>query len=522
MIYSFDDFELDTSYLELRKNGVPQKIEPQVYSLLELLVTNHHRIVTKDEINHYVWADRVVSEATVNSRIRSARIAIDDDGKMQRLIKTAHKRGFRFAGEPVSSGYAFDQTQLPETYGQDDIHGANDHHGKPSIAVLPLNLLSNDPQYKIYADAISHELIVELSRLHWLHIIARGSSFRFRSADTDLTLVGKMLGVRYVLSGSLRISDNNGISLVELSSATDGQVIWADEFEGPIEDLLVLRSKIISRIAAIIETQVQTNEIIKTERLPTENLDAWGAYHRGLWHMYRFNLHDNTVAEALFHRAIALDPKFSRAHAGLSFTHFQNAFIGLTSDRNNQRKLAKTHAALGFEIDPFDPFVNLTMGRAEMLSGDFEAALSWIDRCLEFRPNYAFAIYNRAMVDAIIGNGIDSQRRSMKALSLSPLDPLLYAMLCCRGLSHLVRGEYEAASDWAERGAIQPNSHLQIWAIAAMSHELAGNRDKALKWATKIKENASEFDHNQFFQSFPIRDSHARSETTGSLIRLGF
>jgi len=522
MIYSFDEFELDTNYLELRQNGVSQKIEPQVFSLLELLVSNHHRIVTKDEINQYVWAGRVVSEATVNSRIRSARLAIGDDGKVQRYIKTAHKRGFRFIGDPVSSGDASVQGHLLDTFEQEDIHGVNDRQGRPSIAVLPLHLLSNNSQYKVFADAISHELIVELSRLHWLHIIARGSSFRFRSADTDVTLVGKMLGVRYVLSGSLRISNNKGICIVELSNTVDGQVIWADEFEGPIEDLLVIRSKIISRIVAIIETQIQTNEIIETEKLSTENLDAWSAYHRGLWHMYRFNRHDNAVAKTLFQHAIEIDPKFSRAQAGLSFTHFQNAFIGFTNDQSNQCKLAKKHAEFGFEIDPFDPFVNLTMGRAEMLFGDFEASIPWFDRCLEFRPNYAFAIYNRSLVDAVIGNGIDSQRCSMKALSLSPLDPLLYAMLCCRGLSHLVRGEYEPASDWAERGAIRPNSHLHIWVIAALSHELAGNREKAAKWVTKINKNAPKFEHGQFFQSFPFRDNHTRSVATDSLVRLGF
>ena len=140
---------------------------------------------------------------------------------------------------------------------------------------------------------------------------------------------------------------------------------------------------------------------------------------------------------------------------------------------------------------------------------------------MEYRPSYAFAIYNRGLVDAVLGNGMDSQRRSMKALSLSPLDPLLYAMLCCRGLSHLVRGEYTEASDWAERGAVRPNSHLHIWAIAAMSHELAGNKEKAQKWVTKINKSNSSYNHSQFIRSFPIRHSHTKSIIENSLIRLG-
>lgn len=388
--------------------------------------------------------------------------------------------------------------------------------------MLPLQLLSNDHQFQIFADAISHELIVELSRLHWLHIIARGSSFRFRDANVDVSAIGNLLNVQYVLTGSLSVVGKLGICSVELHDSNSGQIIWADEYEGPIEDLLILRTKIVPRIVAIIETQIQTHELATTETVSTENLDAWAAYHRGLWHMFRFNQHDNAISEQLFRRAINLDPDFSRAHSGLSFAHFQNAFIGFTDDRAKQCDMAKIQAEIGFELDPFDPFANLTMGRVEMLSGDYEASIPWFDRCLEYRPSYAFAIYNRGLVDAVLGNGGDSQRRSMKALSLSPLDPLLYAMLCCRGLSHLVREEYEEASDWAERGAIRPNSHLHIWAIAAISHKLAGNNEKAQSWTRKINETDPKYENQQFFQSFPIRSLNTKSIIREALIHLGF
>jgi len=522
MIYNFEDFEFDTDYLELRKSGKSQNIEPQVYSVLELLISNHHRIVSKVEINEHVWAGRVVSEATVNSRIRSARLAIGDNGTEQKFIKTAHNRGFRFIGNPVSSEYIPAQSHTKEMLEQLESDDENKQHGRPSIAVLPLQLLSNDHRYKIFADAISHELIIELSRLHWLHIIARGSSFRFRDSNADVSMIGKLLNVQYVLTGSLSIMGNKGICTVELQDSSNGQVIWADEFEGPIEDLLILRSKIAPRIVAIIESQIQNNELSSSETISTENLDAWAAYHRGLWHMFRFNKHDSAISKQLFERAIRLDPKFSQAHSGLSFTHFQNAFIGFSGDRDKQCELAKAQAEIGFELDPFDPFAILTMGRVEILNGDFDAAIPWFDRCLEYRPNYAFAIYNRGLVDAVLGNGVDSQRRSMKALSLSPLDPLLYAILCSRGLSHLVRGEYIEASDWSERGAVRPNSHLHIWAIAAMSHELAENNVKAQKWVKKIKETDPKYKFKRFFQSFPISDASTKSVTKESLIRLGF
>jgi TolB-like protein len=522
MIYSFEDFELDTEYLELRRSGDVQKIEPQVYALLELIVSNHHRIVSKDEINEHVWAGRIVSEATVNSRIRSARLAIGDNGAVQKYIRTTHNRGFRFIGNPVSSEYIQTQSHTHETLDQLEPDENFYQHGKPSIAVLPLQLLSNDAHHQIYADAISHELIVELSRLHWLHIIARGSSFRFRDANADVRTIGKQLNVLYILAGSLSIVGKIGICTVELHDTDHGHIIWADEFEGPVEEFLILKSKIVPRIVSIIDGQIQANEHATSEAISTENLDAWAAYHRGLWHVYRFNQYDNAISEQLFKRAIRLDPKFSRAHSGLSFTHFLSAFIGFGGDHDKPRKLAKEHAEIGFELDPFDPFANLTMGRTKLLFGDYESSIPWFNRSLEYRPSYAFAIYNRGLVDAVLGNGLESQRSSMKAISLSPFDPLLYAMLCCRGLSHLVREEYVEASDWAERGAVRPNSHAQIWVIAAMSHELAGHSEKARYWVDKINKTDPIYEKDNFFRCFPIRNNETKLITKGSLTRLGF
>ena len=209
MIYRFEEFELDTDRFELRRGGVAQKVEPQVFALLELLVANNERMISKDELNLRIWGGRVVSEAVVNSRIRSARRAVGDDGKAQRLIKTVHNRGFRFVGEPtaepvVRADYfaagdsATKQMPSPAT----DPPNAP---GRPSIAVLPFQMLAADPRYGMLADAVAHEVIVELSRLHWLFVIARGSSFRFRGPDVDLAAASEVLGARYLLTGSVAI-----------------------------------------------------------------------------------------------------------------------------------------------------------------------------------------------------------------------------------------------------------------------------------------------------------------------------
>ena len=307
---------------------------------------------------------------------------------------------------------------------------------------------------------------------------------------------------------------------VELVEVAGGRVLWADRFEGPLEDLLPLRLTIAANVASAIEIRLAANEAERTAELPTENLDSWAAYHRGLGHMFRFNPHDNAVAASLFDRALSADPGFARAHAGLSFTHFQNAFVGFTKDAERHRCLARAHAERGMELDPIDPFTNLTIGRADMLEGDIEGAANWFNRANELNPNYAFAVYNRALTDAIVGAGAQSEAGAMKAMALSPIDPLHYAMLTTRALSHIVRGEYPAAVTWAERGAKAPNAHAHIVLIAALAHELNGHHDDAARWIRELGRRDGSYDVATFHRAFPFRDASTQAVITATLERL--
>lgn len=524
MIYRFEDIEIDTDRFELRQSGVVRKVEPQVFALIELLVANHERMVSKDELNLRIWGGRVVSDAVVNSRIRSARRAIGDDGKAQRLIKTVHNRGFRFIGEPVAENVVatgfFAATDMPVEAISTESTDSPASTGRPSIAVLPFQMLSADRRYEMLADAVAHEVIVELSRLHWLFVIARGSSFRFREPHIDLRAASEVLGARYFLTGSVAIDGHRSIVTVELSHAGDSRVLWADRFEGTVDDLLGLRLTIAANVVTAIEVRIPMSEASRVAPIPTENLDSWSAYHRGLWHMYRFNSHDNEIAARMFCRAIEADRNFARAHAGLSFTHFQNAFVGYSKDAAAERRLAREHAERSMELDPLDPFANLTVGRAAMLVGDIDSSVSWFARSVELNPNYAFAIYNRALAQAILGIGGESEHGAMKAISLSPVDPLHYAMLATRALSHIVRDDYAAASEWAERGANAPNAHIHIRTIAALAHELAGNRQAAERRASEVRRTDPKYKQAMFFQAFPFHDERTLAVARAALKRL--
>ncbi|MGI9462605.1 MAG: winged helix-turn-helix domain-containing tetratricopeptide repeat protein [Aestuariivirgaceae bacterium] len=521
MIYSFDEYEVDTDRFELRSHQSAVKIEPQVFALLELLVSNPDRLVTKDEINLQVWGGRIVSDAVVNSRMRAVRQAIGDDGKNQRLIRTVHGRGFRFVGE-VATSNAFSTGHAAPVAGvaQSDPATAPAAAERPSIAVLPLRLLTPDERYGGLGDAVSQEIIVELSRLHWLFVIARGSTFRFRDPVVDLDAASRTLGAKYLLTGTIAFYGRTSAVTVELTDASDGRIIWADRLESPVDELLQLRLTISSHIVTAIEARIQMTEAIKAARLPTENLDAWAAFHRGLWHMYRFNRHDNDIAARMFERAIAADAGFARAYAGLSFTHFQNAFLEHSGNFAEQHKLTRLHADKSLDLDPMDPFVNLTMARAEWLTGDIEAGMPWLDRSIDLSPNYAFAIYNKGILNAMLGEGEKCQCDVTKAISLSPIDPLGYAMLATRALSHIVRGEYREAVTWAQRAVNAPNAHVHINVIAALACELAGQHDLARQQIAHVRAAKAGYRQDGFFRAFPFQDGTTRATVQAALARL--
>ena len=458
MIYEFGQFELDLAAVELRAGGKAVSLEPQVFALLALLVENSERMVSKDEIIEKVWDGRVVTDAAVASRVKSARQALGDDGKSQQFIKTIHGQGYRFVAKARAIRSAHRRAAC-RTAAQtrpcalaDMVHRL-DRMSRPSLAVLPFRFVAGDERYAALASALPDELIADLARLRWLLVTARGSSFRLRAPDADFGEIGRLLGVRYCLSGTIEVSASRLIVIVELVDTSDGAVVWADRFSGRIDDVHAMREQIRSQVLMALEIRIPLHEATLARLAPVENLDAWSAYHLGLQHLYRFNRLDNGAAIDLFQRAVGLDPTFARAHAGLSFVHFQSAFMHYTDDIAGAIGQARRFAERGLELDPLDPFVNFTMGRTYWLEGDLETSLGWLERATDISPHYAQGIYARAWTEVLSGRPVDGRRNVDLAMRLSPLDPLHYAMLATRAFTHMAseRGRASRALGRARR-----------------------------------------------------------------------
>src|SRR5215510_13431127 len=382
LLYLFEDYTLDTDRRELRRKTGLVPVEPQVFDLLEHLIRNRERVVSKDDLLASVWSGRLVSESALTSRINAARSAIGDSGEAQRLIKTIPRKGIRFVGavreerrsaEPSPMAFAAEQPSL--TLALPD---------RPSIAILPFQNMSGDAEQEYFADGMAEEIITALSRMRWLFVIARNSSFTYRGRAVDVKKVGRELGVRYVLEGGVRKSAGRLRITAQLIDASSGGHLWADRFDGVLDDIFELQDKVTVSVVGAIAPKLEQAEIERAKRKPTESLDAYDYFLRG---MASFNQRSReAISEALqlFYKAIELDPAFASAYGMAAWCYGWRKINDWTIDR--VQEFAET-ARLGrraAELGP-DDAVALSRGGHALgyVVGDLDAATTFIDRALK-------------------------------------------------------------------------------------------------------------------------------------------
>ncbi|MCL6284945.1 winged helix-turn-helix domain-containing protein [Ruegeria sp. 2012CJ41-6] len=519
MIYRFGAFSLDKARQELRRGDALVEAEPLALALIQHLIEHRDRLVGKDELFDVLWDGRAVSDAALSTCIKSARRAVDDSGTLQAAIKTVHGKGLRWVAQLETPGPATTQERQTDLDQPEEEWIAASR--RPSLAILPFDILGGDMTAATLSEAIPHELIAAISRLRWISVIARGSSFRFRSGNGNLVEIRQKLGVRYCLTGSVEMIGRQVCISVELAETSDGQVIWAERFQSPLEEVHQIRETIVAQVIFAVEMQIPLSEAAKARLQSPENIDVWATYHLGLQSLYRFDQSDNARAIAMFEKAIALDPGFARAHAALSFAHFKTAFMHYGTNRDVAVNAARGSAERGIELDPMDPFTNFNMGRSLWLVDDLTGAQSWLGRATSLSPSFAQGLYARAWTETVSGASDTGRRLSDEARALSPLDPMLYAMLGTRAISLSQQNrDYEAAK-WIERSANAPGSHYLIKAIAVALNDMAGKPGEAASWAERLLQQRQDITQAQFFRSFPFRDDTYRARMAEALRRHG-
>jgi TolB-like protein len=298
---------LDTERRELRRGVEFVALEPQVFDLLVYLVRNRGRVVSKDDLIDGVWGGRIVSDSALTTRLNAARRAVSDSGAAQRVIRTLARKGVRFVAKVTEDGTFEAAADGPEpSLALPD---------KPSIAVLPFVNLSGDPEQEYFADGMVDEIITALSRIRWLFVIARNSSFAYKGQVIDVKRVGHDLGVRYVLEGSVRKAGGRVRVTAQLIDATNGAHLWADRFDGSLEEVFELQDNVAASVAGVIEPALQAAEAARSAARPTTDLGAYDCYLRALAVFYPMTKEAVLEALGLLDQAIAIDRHYGPAVA---------------------------------------------------------------------------------------------------------------------------------------------------------------------------------------------------------------
>ena len=355
------------------------------------------------------------------------------------------------------------------------------------------------------ADGLAYDIITRLAKLRNLFVIAQGTVFALHEKRVSPEEAGRVLNVDYVVSGSVLLKDGRITVAVDLVETRSARVVWAEVFNQKRGDAFDVLDEIGNQIVASIASEIETIERNRAILRPPNSLDAWEAHHRGLWHMYRFSRADNERAQHFFETAIRLDPTFARAYAGLSFTHFQNAFQGWTK-RGPEIDRAFDMAGQSLMADDRDPAAHWAMGRALWLRGQHNQSIVELEQAIDLSPNFALGHYTLSFIQSQAGDAEAAIRASDHSRHLSPFDPLLFGMLGARSMALVRLKRFDEAAEWGVRAAARPNAHAHILAIAAYSLALAGKTEEGRGYMARIRKMLPRYDLRDFLTAMQLDD----------------
>jgi adenylate cyclase len=360
---------------------------------------------------------------------------------------------------------------------------------KPSIAVLPFQNLSGDPEQEYFADGMVEDIITALSRYRWLFVIARNSSFTYKGRTVDVKQVARELGVRYVLEGSVRKAASRVRIAGQLIDGSTGAHLWADRFEGALEDIFDLQDQVTASVVGVIAPRLEQAEIERAKRKPTESLDAYDYYLRGMASSYQETKEGTSEALRLFYRAIELDPGFAAAHGIAARCYVLRKTSGWVTDREQEiaetARLARRAVALGR-----DDAAALSAGGSSLayVVGDLDDGVAFIDRALTLNPNMALAWHYSGWARIWLGEPDLAIEHLARAMRLSPLDPLIVAMQVAAAYAHFFAGRIDMASSWAGTALRDRPDYTTALRIVAASNALAGRMDQARKALARLRQ----------------------------------
>lgn len=459
---AFGPFVLDAQAGSLLCQGEPVAISYRAVRLLAALLERPGQVLSKADLIEAAWQGASVEEGNLAVQISAVRKLLAQPPSGRDWIATIPRVGYRFTG-PVerSATTAPDRaTRIQDT----------EADSRPSIAVLPFSNLSDDAAQDYFADGMVADIITGLSRIKWLLVIARNSSFVYKGKSVEVRQVGRELGVRYVLEGGVRKAGSRLRINAELLDAATGTHLWAEHFDGDMMDVFELQDAITEKVVAVVEPSVQKSEIQRSRRKHPENLDAYDLYLRAVPYTASQMPADAHVAMQYLESALRIDPNYAAAHALLSWCHEWCFARGGFSETDKLAAIRHARAALASSTD--DATALATAGFVTtMLSKDHAAGLAAIERALQQNPSCATAMYLGSLTNAFAGRPTVATALAERALRLSPFDFLAYQAHFALGAAAIQTERYvDAALHLQTALQLNPNfSSLYFAAAAALA-----------------------------------------------------
>lgn len=425
---------------------------------------------------------------------------------------------FKKIAAPVRIFHWPDAKEAPPRVGP-----ALERPAKPSVAVLPFNNMSGDPEQEYFSDGITEDIITELSRFRSLFVIARNSTFGFKGEVVDVSEVGAKLGVGYVVEGSVRKSGNRVRVTAQLIEVDSGSHVWAERYDGDLDDIFALQDEVVAAIVASLEPQVGNAERQRARRRPLESLGAWGCLQRGLSHLYAaMGQHDELEqAVAFMERAVEMDEEFASAHAGLALTLYYRLLFGKSQSRDADIARALKAARRAVALDNEDPFPHVALCRVYLITGDHEAAVHEADSAISLSPSYATAHFGRAHALWHAGRPEEALPSHDMAIRLSPRDPLMWAYLASKAIALYLTGRHEEACAVSRQAQRQAGAalHAYLGELAALGR--LGRSDEAAAVLSRAQALMPDLSIVFVETVLPISDAAARAEFAQGLFLAG-
>jgi TolB-like protein/tetratricopeptide (TPR) repeat protein len=474
MRFRFGDHLLDPERRELHRGGLPVTLEPRVFDLLVHLIRHRDRVVSKDELIETVWGGRIVSDAAIDTRIKAARRAVGDNGAAQAVIRTFARKGVRFVAEATVEVTSYLERSIAQ-----DVQSQTDAGDpgapflalpdKPSIAVLPFANISGDPEQEYFADGMVEEIITALSRIRWLFVIARNSSFTYKNQVVDIRRVGRDLGVRYVLEGSVRKGGDRIRITAQLIEAETGTHLWADRFDGQMADVFALQDDVATSVAGVIEPRLQAAEVTRSGRPPTTDLTAYDLYLRALANFPWTDKEQIFRALKLFDEALVRDPNYGPALSWAAVCRDRMLIDGYTDDHEESRREALAFANRALATASADPGVlaNVALVLGDLGRDDIGAAIALIDRSVGLNPSSARGWFISGLLRVFAGECDAAIRCIEMSMRLAPRDPVGVPIYVMR-LALFFNRQFELAAEQLRLSALSyPGWPLPYRALAA-------------------------------------------------------